>query len=72
MVSNKLRIGCLQIDQLSLEVFRDKNPPIPNHLHIDLPQMALKNATLNIKIDTTYLVNGNIRYEELSELTQKE
>jgi hypothetical protein len=72
MVSNKLRIGCLLIDQLNLEVFRDKNPPIPDHLHIDLPQIALKNTTLNIKIDSTYLVNSYIWYRELSELTQKE
>lgn len=67
MMSNKLWIQNILIDDLSLEVFRDKNPPIPHDLYIGLPQTALKNSTLNIKIDAIQLVNGYIRYEELSD-----
>jgi hypothetical protein len=71
MVSNKLHVDQVLLDRLSLDVFRDKNPPIPYDLYIEFPQVALKKAKLNIKIDTIHLTDGHIRYEELSDLTQK-
>jgi hypothetical protein len=71
MISNKLHIEHIVLDRLSLAVFRDKNPPIPLDLYIELPQKLLKNTKINLKIDSINWTNGHIGYEELSDLTQK-
>lgn len=71
MVKNELRIEKILIDQLQLAVFRDKNPPFPPHHFPPLPQLALKHARLNVKIDSVSINNAFVSYEQLSEKTQK-
>lgn len=71
MVESELRIEKVLIEGLQLNAFRDKNPPLTPHLIQSLPQLALRDLQLNVKIDSISVRNAFIGYEELSEMTHK-
>jgi hypothetical protein len=71
MVENALRIEKVLVDGLVLTVFRDKNPPFDPRHFPSLPQLALRRAHLNMKIDSVSIRNAFIEYEQLSDKTQK-
>lgn len=68
---DKLRIAHIGIEEMNLEAFKDKHSPEWHSRYIRLPQVALQQASLNIKIDSLTVSNALIRSEQLSSLTHK-
>ncbi|MDQ3392710.1 MAG: hypothetical protein M3512_01145 [Bacteroidota bacterium] len=63
----KFIAGTLKIEDINLDVFRDKRYPLnlnrrPKKLH-----QAIKNLDFYLKLDTIKLVKGNIKYKEHGE-----
>lgn len=70
MIEEKLRMRHLLIEGFDLVAFRDKTPEFPPNHYPPLPQLALKNASMNVLIDSVKLKRANVRYEQLSENRQ--
>ena len=63
-----LKINKITAGSLDAEVYRDKKLPFPKNNNPPLPQTALRNADIEIDIDTVLIDNGKITYQELSEV----
>ncbi|MEN7548026.1 hypothetical protein AAG747_08900 [Rapidithrix thailandica] len=63
----RINVGKLAIDGMDMTIFRDKRPPFPENHSPKLPQQALREAPVYIKIDTINYTNNSITYEELAE-----
>ena len=64
LINHKFIAGLITVDVLNLEDYRDKRVPMRPDFKPPLPQQALLQSKMYIKIDNLRLKNGKVRYSE--------
>jgi hypothetical protein len=64
LINHKFIAGLITVDVLNLEDYRDKRVPMRPDFKPPLPQQALLQSKMYIKIDNVRLTNGKVRYSE--------
>ncbi|MBN3584107.1 hypothetical protein JYB64_17045 [Algoriphagus aestuarii] len=62
--NKKIRAQELFLDSLELDVFRDKRLPVKEGVYKPMPQDLLRNASIDLEVDSVKIKNGIIRYQE--------
>jgi len=63
-INHKFIAGLINVDGLDVDAFRDKRVPMRPYFKPPLPQQALLNSKMYLKIDNVRLTNGKVRYSE--------
>ncbi len=67
LIGNKaIHANKIVVDDISIDVFRDKRLPFPTNQVRELPHHSLKNLPLGVKIDTVQVRSGYVQYVEQS------
>ena len=64
IINHKFIAGLINVEGLDVKDFRDKRVPMRPDFKPPLPQQALLNAKMYLKIDNVRLTNGKVRYSE--------
>ncbi len=64
ILNKRLIAGLLEIDSLIADNYRDKRVPLKPGFHPPMPQDAVRNLNMYLKIDTVSLSNGKAVYAE--------
>ena len=64
IINHKFIAGLITVDGLNLDDFRDKRVPMRPDFKPPLPQQALLNSKMYLKIDYVKLTDGKVRYSE--------
>lgn len=60
----KVRAHALKLDQLELDVFRDKRLPVKGGVIKPMPQEMMQNASGYLELDSVIIKGGIVRYKE--------
>lgn len=61
---NEVELHALDINELTLEIYRDKRYVRDSTLHPNMPHLAFQKIPIKFKLDTFRLSNSSIRYTE--------
>ncbi len=64
LIDKKVRAHALKLDQLELDVFRDKRLPVKEGVIKPMPQEMMQNASSYLDLDSVIINGGNIQYTE--------
>jgi hypothetical protein len=64
--NKKIRAQQIFLDNLELDVFRDKRLPLKEGVYKPMPQDLLRNASFDLEVDSVKIRNGIIRYQEFA------
>lgn len=64
-----INAGTLNLNDLSMQIYRDKRKPARENLVKPLPVNLIKKIPQLLSVDTAYMIRSNVVYEELNEKT---
>lgn len=54
----------VELEQVHLDVFRDKRLPLPEGVYKPMPQVMMTNSKYQVRIDCVYVSDSRVRYQE--------